>query len=195
MEPLAGIDLSRPALEVAPLLVGCVLRVGEVAGRIVEVEAYEGTSDPASHAWKGPTRRNAVMFGPPGHLYVYRLHGHHCCNVVCREEGVASAVLIRAVEIVDGLDIARARRPKAADVALGRGPGNLTRALGITMGHLGADLRGPVVRLQAGARPARVARGPRVNVSRAFVEPWRFWDAESASVSAYQAHPTTRGNL
>lgn len=181
-------DLSRPGLEVAPLLLGCVLRVGDVAARLVEVEAYEGERDPASHAWKGPSRRNAVMFGGPGHLYVYAMHGHHCCNIACREEGVASAVLLRGAEIVDGLDAARARRPGVADTALARGPGNLCRALGITSADNGASLFGPRLLLSGRAAPVEVAAGPRVNVSRAGEWPWRFWVPGSPSVSAYKRH-------
>ena len=187
------IDLSRPALLVAPELVGCLLRTGGVVLRIDEVEAYEGRADPASHAWAGLTARNAVMFGPAGHLYVYRLHGHHCCNVVCREEGTASAVLLRAGTVIEGLDAARARRPGVTDSALARGPGNLCRAAGITMALHGAALTGPEIELLTGPAPARLASGPRTNVSRAWSVPWRFWDADSPAVSPYKAHPASRG--
>lgn len=187
------LDLGRRALEVAPRLLGCVLRVGGVAVRITEVEAYEGTDDPASHAFRGPTPRNAVMFGPPGRLYVYRLHGHHCCNIVCGPEGVASAVLVRAGEVVDGLAESRARRPGVRDAWLARGPGNLTRALGITSAHNGADLAGPVVFLASGDAVLPFVTGPRVNVSRAHDRPWRFWLCGNTSVSAHKTHPGARG--
>lgn len=182
-------DLNRSALEVAPLLLGCVLRTPDAAVRIVEVEAYDGALDPASHAFRGPTRRNAVMFGPPGFLYVYSLHGHSCLNVACREPGVASAVLLRAGEVIEGLDAVRARRPGVSDAALARGPGNLCRALGITLAENGADLAGPRARLEAGSPPLALASGPRVNVSSAAGREWRFWDADSASVSAFKRHP------
>ena len=131
-------SLAGGAVEVAPRLLGAVLHHAEVAVRITEVEAYAGTEDPASHAWRGPSRRNATMFGPAGHLYVYAMHGHHCCNVVCAAEGVPTGLLIRAGEVIGGQRIARDRRRSAvadrapADWQLARGPGNLTRALGIT---------------------------------------------------------------
>lgn len=183
-------DLRRPALEVAPELLGCVLRTADAAVRIVEVEAYEGASDAASHAFRGPSRRNAVMFGPPGFLYVYALHGHACMNVVCREPGVASAVLLRAGEVIEGLDAARARRRVgASDAELARGPGNLCRALGIVHADNGADLAGPTVRLEAGPAPERVEFGPRVNIAEASERPWRFWIAGSPAVSAFKRHP------
>lgn len=195
MAPLiANVDLTRSALDVAPELIGCLLRVGPVTGRIVEVEAYEGQHDPASHAWRGKTPRNQVMFGPPGRLYVYQLHGHHCCNIVCREVGTASAVLIRAVEIIAGDELARERRPTAKSAhELGRGPGNLCRALGITMAHLGTPLDGPHVTLLAREAAPTISAGPRVNVARAGDLPWRFWDAGSPAVSAYKRHPAARG--
>ena len=185
-------DLTRPALEVAPELLGCVLRVGDVAVRITEVEAYEGQSDPASHAWRGAGRRNAVMFGPAGHLYVYQLHGHSCANVVCGEEGVASAVLVRAGEVVAGLAAARAARPGVRDEWLARGPGNLCRTLGVTATLLGASLAGPDVVLVGGPAPDAVVAGPRVNVSRAHDRPWRFHAAGDPTVSAHKWHPAAR---
>lgn len=187
-------DLGRRALEVAPALLGCVLRVRGVGVRIVEVEAYEGTDDPASHAWRGPTARNRVMFGPAGRLYVYQMHGHRCANVVCGPDGVASAVLLRAGEVVEGVDAARGRRPGVRDAWLARGPGNLGRALGITLEDWGASLGGPEIELLDGdtVPVEAVASGPRVNVSRAFDRPWRFWDARSASVSAAKLHPQAR---
>lgn len=186
-------DLTRPALQVAPELLGCVLRTPDAAARIVEVEAYEGASDPASHAYRGLTRRNAVMFGPAGFLYVYQLHGHSCMNIVCGVEGVSSAVLIRAGELVDGLDAARPRRPAAkSDAALGRGPGNVCRALGITWALNGTPLTGPDVVLEPGPPPAAVASGPRVNVGGAADRPWRFWDAASPAVSAFKRHAAPR---
>jgi DNA-3-methyladenine glycosylase len=187
----AGPDLRRPALEVAPLLLGCILRTPDAAVRLVEVEAYEGDADPASHAYRGLTRRNAVMFGSAGHLYVYRLHGHTCANIVCGTEGVASAVLLRAGEVVDGLDAVRTRRPGVADAALARGPGNLCRALGIGAAHYGVPLTGPEVLLVPGDGVQPVASGPRVNVSSAADLPWRFWITGSPAVSTYKRHAAT----
>ncbi|MEA5154568.1 DNA-3-methyladenine glycosylase [Raineyella sp.] len=189
-------DLSRHSLEVAPLLVGCRLQLGAVTVRLVEVEAYEGGDDPASHAYRGQTRRNTVMFGPSGHLYVYQLHGSFCCNVVCGPAGIATAVLLRAGEVEAGREEATARREarRATPVVprdLARGPGNLCRALGITTEHNGADLlAGPVVRLLPAVRtPRTLGIGPRVNVATAADRPWRFWDAGSASVSVFKRHP------
>lgn len=186
-------DLTRRALAVAPDLLGCVLWVRGVAVRLTEVEAYEGADDPASHAWRSRTARNEVMFGPAGHLYVYRMHGHHCLNVVCGPEGIASAVLLRAGEVVEGVDAARSRRPGVRDDWLARGPGNLGRALGVTLDDWGASLAGPDLVLSAGvAVPADEVRvGVRVNVSRAFDRPWRFW-LDSPSVSAAKLHPNAR---
>lgn len=187
--PVGLPDLRRPGPEVAPELLGCVLATADVAVRIVEVEAYAGALDPASHAYRGPTRRNAVMFGPAGRLYVYQLHGHCCCNVVCGPEGTATAVLIRAGEVVEGLAAARASRPGVPDVRLARGPGNLCRALGIGLDLNGADLAGPEVRLLPGPRPTGISAGPRVNVALAADRNWRFAIAENMAVSAYRRHP------
>lgn len=182
-------DLSGRGLEVAPRLLGCVLATDDAAIRIVEVEAYEGSDDPASHAFRGLTRRNAIMFGPPGHLYVYQLHGHACANIVCGPEGVATAVLVRAGEVIAGLDAARARRPGVPDSALAQGPGNLCRALGLTASDNGVDLAtGRVRLLPPDAQLAPWASGRRVNVAHAATRLWRFW-TPSASVSAYKRHP------
>ena len=182
--------LEGPVLDVAPRLLGAVLRSGEVAVRITEVEAYDGAGDPGSHAYRGPTLRNQVMFGPAGHLYVYVTYGmHHCCNVVCGTEGTAAAVLLRAGEVVDGLEVARARRPGARDSDLARGPALLCRALGITTADNGADLgRGPV-RLQPTLNapdPSVVQTGPRVGLRHAADRPWRFWTAGEPTVSRYR---------
>lgn len=186
------IDLSRRALEVAPELLGCVLRVRGVGVRLTEVEAYEGADDPASHAWKGMTARNASMFERGGRIYVYTMHGHACLNIVCGPAGVASAALVRAGEVVEGIEEARLRRPGVRDAWLARGPGNLCRALGVTraddgtaFGTSGLDLAGTSV------DPDAVRVGVRVNVSRAFDRPWRFW-LDSPSVSAAKLHPNAR---
>lgn len=182
--------LARPVLEVAPRLLGSVLRHGDVAVRITEVEAYDGTgADPGSHAHRGPTPRTEVMFGPPGFLYVYFVYGmHFCCNVVCGPEGTASAVLLRAGEVVDGIEAARSRRT-GPDRDLARGPARLCAALGIDAVQAGADLtRGPV-RLELGepVPDAAIAVGPRVGLRLAGERPWRFWIDGDPTVSRYVA--------
>jgi DNA-3-methyladenine glycosylase len=184
--------LALPAEQVAPLLLGTVLRHGEVAVEVTEVEAYEGLTDPASHAFRGPTPRNGVMFGPPGHLYLYFSYGMHwAANVVCGPEGVAGGCLLRSGRVVEGVGPARERRHGAPDRDLARGPGRLTQALGLSREHYGTDLlAGGPVRLEPGSgEPLEVATGPRVGVSRAADVPWRFWVAGSRYVSAYKRSP------
>ena len=185
--------VSEPSVSLeARALLGTVLVGHGVAARITEVEAYGGRDDPASHAYRR-TPRSEIMYGPPGRLYVYRIHGHHCANVVTGPTEQGAAVLIRAGEIVDGVATARDRRPTAGnDAALARGPGNLTRALGITMADLGTDLGEPhPVRLDATERPAgvHIAVGPRVGVRLAADVAWRYWIVGDPSVSAYRRHP------
>ncbi|MFC7625369.1 DNA-3-methyladenine glycosylase [Microlunatus sp. GCM10028923] len=187
------VDLARPVAQVAPRLLNAVLRNGDVAVRLTEVEAYDGAGDPASHAYRGRTDRNAIMFGPPGFLYVYFSYGvHWAANVVCGPDGRSAAVLLRAGEVIDGIELARSRRLSATkDRDLARGPGRLTQALGLNGEHRGADLfgDGPVT-LTPAARPARdVATGPRVGVSVAAERPWRFWIEGDPSVSPYRRSP------
>lgn len=177
-------DLDRPALLVAPELLGAVLTVDGVAVRITEVEAYEGVDDPASHAWRGRTPRNAVMFGPSGRLYVYLSYGiHSCVNVVCDVEGRASAVLLRAGEVVAGTEAVRARRGAVPEHRLASGPGNLGSALGLLPADSGLVLDGLRASLVAGPG-GEVRTGPRVGISRAADRPWRFWLAGEPTVSA-----------
>jgi DNA-3-methyladenine glycosylase len=186
------LDLSRPSLEVAPALLGATLHGRGVSVRITEVEAYLGEVDPGSHSFRGQTRRNAVMFGPPGHLYVYFTYGMHvCANIVCSPEGIATAVLLRAGEVVDGVELARERRTTSKrDTDLARGPARLCVALGITLGDDGDDLATGDMRLEPASHPAPdVATGPRTGVSGeggsgAF--PWRFWIAGDPTVSPYK---------
>ena len=184
---------------VAPALLGQLLAAGPAQGRVVvrltEVEAYDGEADPGSHAFRGRTARNAVMFGPPGHAYVYFTYGMHwCVNVSCGPAGVASAVLLRAGEVIEGVELARARRPAARrDTELARGPARLTTALGIDGSTNGSDLLAPrsPLHLLEGSRSdlARVASGPRVGVGGAgAATPWRFWLPGDPTVSAYRAH-------
>ncbi|MFG3299199.1 DNA-3-methyladenine glycosylase [Micromonospora chersina] len=192
--------LAGPVVPAARGLLGCRLSGHGVTVRITEVEAYAGTAgDPASHAHRGRTPRNAVMFGPAGHAYVYFTYGMHwCVNVVTGPEGEASAVLLRAGEVVDGLDVARERRPAVRkDVDLARGPARLCAALGIDRSVYGADLLGDgPVRLRPPLAPvpeAAVTAGPRVGVTGAHDVPWRFWIAGDPTVSAYRRHvPRTR---
>jgi DNA-3-methyladenine glycosylase len=200
---------GRPSQQVAPDLLGCVLESelpdGLVAVALTEVEAYAGQADPASHAYRGPTRRNAVMFGEPGHAYVYFTYGmHFCVNLVCLPEGTASAVLLRAGSVVAGTDLARRRRavtrsarPGPPDRDLARGPARLCQALGIDRRLDGADVTDPgsVLRIRPGSRatpPGAIRRGSRVGVSRAAEEPWRFWVAGDPTVSAYRAYAPRR---
>jgi DNA-3-methyladenine glycosylase len=181
---------------VAPSLLGCWVVTerpeGRVALRLTEVEAYSGEGqDPASHAHRGPTERAAIMFGPPGRLYVYFSYGvHWCANVVVGPEGRGAAVLLRAGDVVVGEELARDRRPAAgAPRDLARGPARLTQALGIGPDDRGVDLLSPAgsVRLHRGAAPAAVSAGPRVGISKATDLPWRFWATGAPSVSVFRA--------
>jgi DNA-3-methyladenine glycosylase len=184
--------LERPSVEVAPLLLGGFLTVDDVRLRITEVEAYLGEVDPGSHAFRGPGKRNAVMYGPPGHVYTYFTYGMHvCANVVCSPEGIATAVLLRAGEIVDGTDVARLRRTTSrTDADLARGPARLCVALGITLDDGGASLEGPRFHLELPAEPSPYATGPRTGVSGdggTGAYPWRFWIPGDPTVSPYKA--------
>ncbi|HVV12431.1 DNA-3-methyladenine glycosylase [Amycolatopsis sp.] len=189
-------ELAVDPVDLAYVLLGAVVEVdspeGTVAARLVEVEAYRGADDPASHSYRGPTRRNEVMWGPAGHLYVYFVYGmHFCANVVGCEDGVAGAVLLRAAEVTSGTELARARREAAKrDHELARGPARLTSALRIGPEHNGVDLVDPAspVRLLTGEEipRAEVRSGPRVGVAAAMDTPWRFWVDGSAAVSAYR---------
>jgi DNA-3-methyladenine glycosylase len=169
--------------EVARELLGCTFLVEGVGGVIVETEAY-APGDPASHSFRGPTTRNAAMFGPAGHLYVYRSYGiHWCANVVCEAEGIGAAVLLRALEPTAGLDVMAARRGLGDPRLLCAGPGRLTQALGVTAEHDGSALdRPPFVLLQRVEEPD-VAVGPRVGISSAIDLPWRYAVAGSAYIS------------
>jgi len=204
MRPLARSFYARSAEVVARALIGRLLvREGPRGnagarriGRIVEVEAYGGPHDPASHAFRGPTRRNRTMFGPPGRAYIYVSYGvHHCLNVVTGRRGRPSAVLIRALEPLSGLDLMargsgrlRSRRGRTAGrdpLRLARGPGLVARSLGLTLAHDGVDLTDGPLWLAAGPPrlEARIARSPRIGISRAVSRRWRFYLAGHPSVS------------
>jgi len=186
---------ARPALDVARDLLGLVLvrreAAATLAGRIVEVEAYVGVNDRASHAWRGKTARNAAMFGPPGHAYVYFTYGMHwCLNLVTDAEGVPAAVLLRAIEPLEGIELMRARRPKARkDAQLTSGPARLCQAFGIDGSFNGADLCAPDASLYVedrGLGHGPIVAAPRVGVDYAGKwarEPFRFYDAASPFVS------------
>jgi len=181
--------LERPALEVAPLLLGAVVRRDGVAVRLTEVEAYMGEDDPGSHAGRGSTPRSEVMFGPAGRLYVYFTYGmHHCANVVCGPEGTASAVLLRAGEVIEGLDEARKRRGTKVDRELARGPARLCSALGIRLLDNRTDLtEGPTtLTISDPVDAEQVSAGPRVGLRLAADRPWRFWITGEPTVSTYR---------
>jgi DNA-3-methyladenine glycosylase len=192
---------ARPVLDVAPELLGCHISHVGVTVRLTEVEAYDGSNDPGSHAFRGLTPRTQVMFGEPGGLYVYFTYGMHwCANLVCGSVGSASAVLLRAGEVIDGLEVARSRRPGVPDRDLARGPARLALVLALGRDQNGMDTcaaDSPFV-VCTGTRDASsastgasVRTGPRVGVSGpggdAALYPWRFWLEGEATVSAYRA--------
>jgi DNA-3-methyladenine glycosylase len=180
---------ARPGTEVAPELLNKVLVAPGVQGRIVEVEAYMGSEDPGSHAYRGPTPRTEVMFGRAGHLYVYFTYGlHWCANIVCGEVGVASAVLLRAVTPLAGIDVMRERRPKSRrDVDLTNGPAKLAAAFGLDGSHDGLDLQrnGAGVRILDDGTPPPAApdQGVRVGLTHGADIPWRWAAPDVAEVS------------
>ena len=187
---------DAPAVEVAPFLLGAIFSKttvdGRVSVRITEVEAYLGELDPGSHAFRGRTKRNAVMYGEPGHLYTYFTYGMHvCANIVCSPSGTSSAVLLRAGEITEGLELARSRRPASkTDVDLARGPARLVVALGIALKDGGADVAAEPFSLQLPAHPSPFMTGPRTGVSGeggTLDYPWRFWIPGDPTVSPYKA--------
>ncbi|MFF3646840.1 DNA-3-methyladenine glycosylase [Streptomyces sp. NPDC002564] len=202
--PLTRDFFDRPVLEVAPDLLGRVLvrdsPDGPIELRLTEVEAYAGEVDPGSHAYRGRTARNDVMFGPPGHVYVYFTYGMwHCMNLVCGPEGRASAVLLRAGEITAGAELARERRLSARnDKELAKGPARLATALDVDRRLDGSDACGapdsPFTVLTGTPTPSdQVMSGPRTGVGgEGAVHPWRFWTANDPTVSPYRAHTPRR---
>jgi DNA-3-methyladenine glycosylase len=202
--PLAREFFDRPVLEVAPDLLGRILvhttPDGPIELRLTEVEAYDGPNDPGSHAFRGRTARNDVMFGPPGHVYVYFTYGMwHCMNLVCGPEGRASAVLLRAGEITEGVELARKRRLSARyDRELAKGPARLATALGVGRALDGTDActpEGAPMALLTGTpvHPDQVSSGPRTGVAGdGGVHPWRFWITNDPTVSPYRAHTPRR---
>ncbi|MFJ9816589.1 DNA-3-methyladenine glycosylase [Streptomyces sp. NPDC101151] len=205
--PLPREFFDRPVLDVAPDLLGRILvrttPDGPIAVRLTEVEAYDGPNDPGSHAYRGRTARNEVMFGPPGHVYVYFTYGMwHCMNLVCGPEGRASAVLLRAGEVVEGAEPARKRRLSARnDKELAKGPARLATALGVDRALSGTDACASgetPLRMLTGnpVAPDQVRSGPRTGVAgeggNGGAHPWRFWVANDPTVSPYRAHAPRR---
>ncbi|WP_329215923.1 DNA-3-methyladenine glycosylase [Streptomyces sp. NBC_01485] len=202
--PLPRTFFDRPVLEVAQDLLGRLLvrttPDGPITLRLTEVEAYDGPNDPGSHAFRGPTARNSVMFGPPGHVYVYFTYGMwHCMNLVCGPDGTASAVLLRAGEIVEGAESARKRRLSARnDKELAKGPARLATALDVDRTLDGTDACAtgdtPLRILTGTPVPSdQVRSGPRTGVSGdGAVHPWRYWVANDPTVSPYRAHAPRR---
>jgi len=204
--PLSRSFFDRPVLEIAPDLLGRTLvratEAGPIELRLTEVEAYDGPNDPASHAYRGRTDRNAVMFGPPGHVYVYFTYGMwHCLNLVCGPEGKASGVLLRGGRITAGADLARVHRPTSRkDADLAQGPARLATALSVDRALNGtdacADDAGPFRVLTGTPLPTAVVRsGPRSGVGgEGAAHPWRYWVDGDPTVSPYRAHaPRKRG--
>lgn len=192
LTPLPRAFYDRPVLEVARDLLGMIVARGGVAVRLTEVEGYAGETDPGSHAFRGPGRRNATMYGPPGHVYVYFTYGMHwCMNLVCGPVGTARAVLLRAGEVVSGVPLAQARRPRTGVRDLARGPARLTRVLDVDGTLDGTDVTrwpGPLAVLRGAPVPDPLVRaGPRVGLSAAAERPWRLWVDGEPTVSAY--HP------
>jgi DNA-3-methyladenine glycosylase len=174
---------NRSVLEVAPDLIGATLLVDGVGGRIVELEAYHHT-EPAAHSYNGPTPRNAVMFGPAGFAYIYRSYGiHWCLNFVCEPAGSASAVLIRALEPVEGLPLMRRRRGLSDPRLLCSGPGRLCEALRVTAVHNGLALDAPPFALFAKPEPVEIVVGVRIGITKAVDKPWRYGEKGSRFLS------------
>ena len=202
--PLTREFFDRPVLDVAPDLLGRILvrstPDGPIELRLTEVEAYDGPNDPGSHAYRGRTARNDVMFGPPGHVYVYFTYGMwHCMNLVCGPGGWASAVLLRAGEVTEGAELVRKRRLSARnDKELAKGPARLATALGVDRSLDGTDVcapEGSPLTLLTGTpvHPDQVRSGPRTGVAGdGGVHPWRFWIANDPTVSPYRAHAPRR---
>jgi DNA-3-methyladenine glycosylase len=192
---LARAFFARSVHEVAPDLIGATFLVEGIGGPIVEVEAYHHT-DPAAHSYRGPTARNAVMFGPPGHVYVYRSYGvHWCVNFVCEAEDSASAVLIRALMPTQGIAVMRRRRGVHDERRLCAGPGRLCEALAITDAHNGAPLDKAPFALFARTAPPEIVSGPRIGISKAVDLPWRYGWAGSRFLSRPFKAQTKSSNL
>ncbi len=181
-------SFARDARKVARDLLGCVLiytsSEGQAGGIIVETEAYLGAKDPASHGFRGPTKRNAVMFGPAAHAYIYFTYGlHYCFNVVTGANGVGEAVLIRALEPTIGLELMQARRGHVDERQLANGPAKLVQALGITKADYGRSVLAPPLMVASGSKPHHITSSPRIGISQAQTKPWRYYITDNPYVS------------
>jgi DNA-3-methyladenine glycosylase len=192
---------ASSVVETAPTLLGWELTANGVRIRLTEVEAYAGSADPASHAFRGQTPRTRVMFGPAGVAYLYYVFGAHwCLNMVLGEEGTAAAALLRAGSVIDGIELARARRNGVRDRELARGPARLVMALGLDGSANGSSMvdgSGPILITPPSSpvEPAQISAGPRVGVASAHDVPWRFWIAGDPSVSLYRRHTPRSRNI
>lgn len=184
------IDFTEPADVVAPQLLGRTFTHAGVTVRLTEVEAYLGAEDPAAHTHRGKTPRNAAMFGPPGRMYVYLSYGIHLAgNIVCAPEGVGQGCLLRAGEVVDGVDEAYRRRGDVPFHRLAQGPGNLGQALGLALEDNGSPVTGPDFLLGGREDEPEWVRGPRVGISKNVDAPLRFWIPGDPSVSVRRGRP------
>lgn len=186
-----SIDFLQPADIVAPQLLGCTISHAGVSVRLTEVEAYLGEGDPAAHTFRGPTPRNAAMFGPGGHLYVYVSYGiHRAGNIVCGPAGTGQGVLMRAGEVVDGLEQAYLRRPpNTPAVRLAQGPGNLGRTLDLQLSDNHSPINGPEFTLRERVLEPDWVRGPRIGISKNIDAPLRFWIPGDPTVSVRRGRP------
>lgn len=181
------IDFSAPADVVAPQLLGCFFTHAEVTLRLTEVEAYLGEEDEAAHTFRGKTPRNAAMFGPPGRMYVYLSYGiHRAGNIVCAPAGVGQGCLLRAGEVVAGVEEAYRRRGQVPFPRLAQGPGNLGQALGLELTDNGSPVSGPDFRLHPRTEEPEWTRGPRIGISKNAAAPLRFWIPGEATVSRWR---------
>lgn len=185
-----SIDFSATADVVAPQLLGCVLTFGGVSVMLTEVEAYLGAEDAAAHTYRGKTPRNATMFGPPGHLYVYISYGiHRAGNLVCAPEGIGQGCLLRAGEVTSGEELAHKRRGEVAFHKLASGPGNLGKALGLDIEHNGVAVGSPELHLAQRTSVPEIAVGPRIGITKNAAAPLRFWIPENKTVTSPRRKP------
>lgn len=183
-KPLPRSFYARPTLEVAPELLGKILHHGDISARIVEIEAYRADDDPASHAYRGLTPRNQIMFGAPGHLYVYFIYGmYYCANIVCEKEDKAGACLIRAVEPLEGVERMKTNRALARGYGLSNGPGKLCMAMALDKSHNGSDLTVGDIYLSDDGHEPKIKNSPRIGIRVGTEKKWRYFIHDNAWVS------------